>query len=221
MMNAWMRALNGGRQAVLLALLALTALMILPAYADITAGKEYQLLSPPQPVTTGDKIEVIEFFYYGCPYCNEALPRISKWLPTLPADVQYRRVPVVRPDKWAPLARTYYTLETLGKLDLHRHMFDSMHVDGLSLSDEKEMADWAQRNYIDRAKFMEIYHSADTEAKVKKAQEMTEAYNISRIPAFAVDGKYLTTSGLAGSLDAMLPTVDKLIAKARAERAKK
>jgi thiol:disulfide interchange protein DsbA len=100
-------------------------------------------------------------------------------------------------------------------------MFDSMHVDGLSLSDEKEMFDWAQRNYLDRKKFIEIYKSAETEAKVKHAQEMTESYGITRIPAFVVDGKYLTTSGLTGSLQTVLPAVDKLIAKARAERAAK
>lgn len=215
MTNAWTRGVKL-LLAASLGLLAATAVTAAAA-ADLT-GKEYQVLNPPQPVASGDKIEVIEFFYYGCPYCNEALPRIMKWQPNLPADVQYRRVPVVRPDKWAPLARTYYTLEALNMLKLHRHMFDSMHVDGLSLSDEKEMFDWALRNHMDRNKFIEIYKSPETEAKVKKAQEMTESYGITRIPAFVVDGKYLTTSGMTGSLETLLPTVDKLIDKARAER---
>jgi thiol:disulfide interchange protein DsbA len=210
---------NRGCKALLLALFGI--LMAMPAMAQLTPGKEYQVLNPSQPISTGDKIELIEFFYYGCPYCDEALPRILKWQPTLPPDVKYVRIPVVRPDKWAPLARTYYTLEAMDALHLHRHMFDSMHVDGLSLSDKKEMYDWAQRNHLDRQKFIDIYESAETTAKVAKAQEMTEKYNITRIPAFVIDGKYLTTSGLAGSLDALLPTVDKLIVKARDERAAK
>jgi thiol:disulfide interchange protein DsbA len=191
------------------------------ALAELTPGKEFQVLNPPQPISSGDKIEVIEFFYYGCPYCNEALPLITKWIPTLPADVQYRRVPVVRPDKWSPMARTYYTLEKLDKLSLHRHVFDSMHIDGLSLSDEKEMFDWARRNYIDRDKFAEIYKSDETTAKVAKAQQLTEQYGIARIPAFAIDGKYLTTSNMAGGLEHLLPTVDQLIVRARMERAAK
>jgi protein dithiol oxidoreductase (disulfide-forming) len=194
----------------------------LPATAQqLTAGKEYEVLNPPQPTSSGDKIEVIEFFYYGCPYCNEAYPRIQKWIPTLPADVQYRRVPVVRPDKWAPLARTFYTLEAMNMLELHHHVFDTLFVDNVALSDENEMFAWAERNHMDRKKFIEIYKSPETTAKVEKARQMTEAYGIARIPAFVVNGKYLTTSGQAGSLDVLLPTVDKLIVLARGERAKK
>jgi thiol:disulfide interchange protein DsbA len=199
----------------------LAASIALPASAQLTAGKEYQLLTPPQSTASGDKIEVIEFFYYGCPYCNEAYPLIQKWMPTLPADVQYRRIPVVRPDKWAPLARTFYTLEAMNMLELHHHVFDSLFLDNLSLSDEAAMFDWAERNHMDRKKFIEIYKSAETTAKVEKAKQMTETYGITRIPAFVVDGKYLTTSNQAGSLQLLLPTVDKLVVLARTEHAKK
>jgi thiol:disulfide interchange protein DsbA len=209
------------RKAILPLLALFAGCIAVPAHAELTAGKEFLVLAPAQPVESGDKIEVIEFFSYGCPYCNEALPLIAKWLPGLPADVHYRRVPVVRPDKWAPYARTYYTLEKLDKLKLHRHVFDTIHVDGLTLTDEKTMFDWAQRNYINRDKFIEIYKSPEIAAKVAKAEEMTESYTISRIPAFVIDGKYITTSGMAGGLDALLPTVDKLIERARAERSAK
>jgi thiol:disulfide interchange protein DsbA len=200
----------------------LACLIAAPAAGQLTAGKEYQVLDFPQPVATGDRIEVIEFFYYGCPYCNEALPLIVKWLPTLSADVQYRRVPVVRPDSWAPLARTYYALESLGRLGgLHRHVFDSIHIDGLALTDETAMFDWAQRNYIDRQKFIDVYRSADTSAKVAKALDLSDKYNITRIPAIAIDGKYVTTPGMAGGVNAVLLAVDQLISRARTERAAK
>ena len=208
-----------GLRLGLVVLMLLTGGLAGAVSAELTAGKEYAVLDPAQPVTTGDKIEVIEFFYYGCPYCYDALPHILKWKPTLPADVQYRMVPVVRPDKWAPLARTYYTLEAMDMLKLHHHVFDSLFMDNLSLSDEKEMFNWAERNHMDRQKFIEIYKSPETEAKVVKARELTEAYGITRTPSFVVDGKYLTTSSQAGSLDLVLPTVDKLIVKARNERA--
>lgn len=193
-----------------------------PAFAaDITAGKEYAALDPAHAVVTGDKIEVIEFFYYGCPYCYDALPHILKWKPTLPPDVQYRMVPVVGAEHGAALARTFYTLEKMDMLKLHHHVFDSVFMDNLTLSDEKEMFNWAERNHMDRQKFIEIYKSPETEAKVVKAREMTETYGITRTPSFVVDGKYLTTSSQAGSLELLLPTVDKLIVKARNERAAK
>jgi protein dithiol oxidoreductase (disulfide-forming) len=215
MKNTWKRLGN----AAIVVLILLAGGITAPAFGQMTAGKEYLVMSPPQPVSSGDKIEVIEFFYYGCPYCNEALPLILKWIPTLPPDVQYRRVPVVRPDKWAPLARTYYTLEAMDMLKLHHHVFDTLHIDNLGLSDEKTMFEWAAYNHMDKQKFTDIYKSPETTAKVEKAKQMTESYDILRIPAFVVDGKYLTTSTMAGGLDAMLPTVDKLIAKARSERA--
>lgn len=203
------------------ALLFLACALALPAFGQLTAGKEFLILDNPQPPANPAKIEVIEFFYYGCPYCNEALPLIVKWLPTLPADVQYRRVPVVRPDKWAPMARTYYTLEAIGQLHLHRHVFDTIHVDGLTLSDEKEMFSWAERNHIDRQKFIDTYRSAEVTAKVARAQELTELFLISGIPAFVIDGKYLTTSGRLTGMNQLVPTVDLLIARARVDRAAK
>jgi thiol:disulfide interchange protein DsbA len=218
MIETW----NRGCRALVACAALLACIVAAPASGQLTAGKEYQVLDFPQPVASGDRIEVIEFFYYGCPYCNEALPLIVKWLPSLPADVQYLRVPVVRPDSWGPLARTYYTLESLGRLDgLHRHVFDSIHIDGLALSDESAMFDWAQRNYVDRQKFIDVYNSAATAAKVAKALDLSDKYNISRIPAIAIDGKYVTTPGMAGGLNPMLLAIDQLIARARAERAAK
>ena len=217
MMNRFM----AGRNSLMVAMIFFAGMFTSPAFAQLIAGKEYLIVDMPQPPAITGKIEVIEFFYYGCPYCNDALPLITKWVATLPADVQYRRVPVVRPDKWAPMARTFYTLEELDYLSLHRHVFDTIHVDGLTLSDEKEMFAWAERNHMDRQKFIDTYKSAGVEAKVKKAQELTDAYNISRIPAFVINGKYLTTSGMAGSLNNLLPTVDKLVDRARTERAAK
>ena len=80
---------------------------------------------------------------------------------------------------------------------------------------------WSERNHMDKQKFIDTYRSADVDARVKRAQELTDIYNISRIPAFVVDGKYLTTSGMAGSVVLLAPTVDKLIEKARADRAAK
>src|SRR5512143_2816634 len=78
-------------------------------------GRQYLRLTTPQPVETGKKIEVLEFFSYGCPHCGDFEPMLQAWLKTAPADVQFRRVPVMFQDRWVPLGKEYYTLEALGE----------------------------------------------------------------------------------------------------------
>src|ERR1700710_588787 len=125
-----------------------------------------------QPIETGDKIEVIDFFFYGCQYCNELLPRLERWRKTIPADVVYRHIPVVRHDSWVPLAKTYFTLETMGEVDrLHTAVFRSYHVEDLYMSQEKVISEWAAKNGLDREKFMAIYRSDETRQKVERARK--------------------------------------------------
>src|SRR5438309_7337673 len=82
--------------------------------AEVTEGKDYARLKNAQPVETGKKIEVIEFFSYGCPHCNDLEPILDAWVAKLPPDVQFRRVPVMFQERWQALARIYYTLDAMG-----------------------------------------------------------------------------------------------------------
>src|SRR5262245_39729539 len=85
---------------------------------------EYRLIEPPQVPETGDKIEVVDFFWYGCPYCNQLLPFLEAWIKTKPSDVAVRRMPAVLKDSWAPHARIYYALELLNQAErLHARVF--------------------------------------------------------------------------------------------------
>jgi thiol:disulfide interchange protein DsbA len=179
---------------------------------------EYRLIDP-QPVETGERIEVIDFFWYGCPYCNQLLPQIEEWIKRKPADVGMRRIPVILRDNWAPHARIYYTLELLGEVDrLHAKVFYGYHVEELAMSKPDVMEQWAVKNGIDRRKWVDAYFSPETDAKMARAARATKAYTIEGTPSMVVDGRYLTSGSMAPSLKEMMPVVDELVKIARQKR---
>lgn len=183
------------------------------------ANNSYKPLASPQPVETGDKIEVVEFFWYGCPHCFELEPHLNKWTAKLSKDVEFRRIPAVPTERWLPTARIYYTLEALGRLDtLHEAVFDAIHVDRVNLNDEKTLGEWMVKKGVDRTKYAEAWKSFSVQSKTQRAIRQTQSYGIDGVPALVVDGKYLTSVSMTGSQEALLKTLDALIAKARVER---
>src|SRR6476620_7429308 len=118
--------------------------------ADLVEGKNYARLKVPQPVESGKKIEVIEFFSYGCPHCSDLEPYLQTWLKTAPADVQFRRVPVMFQDRWKALAKAYYTREAMGEdVRLSPEVFKAVHVTGTPLYQDKAFFDWAASKGLD------------------------------------------------------------------------
>ncbi len=189
----------------------------LPAAAQSKTDVDYREIAQ-QPVETGDKIEVIDFFFYGCQYCNDLLPRLERWSKTIPADVVYRHIPVVRHDSWVPLAKTYFTLEALGEVErLHPAVFHGYHVEDLYMSQEKVIAEWAGKHGLDQDKFMAIYRSDETRQKVERARKQTLEYDIQGTPTLVVDGRYLTDGSSAKTIDIL----DRMIRLARQQREKK
>ena len=184
-------------------------------------GKQFLRLTTPQPVETGKRIEVLEFFSYGCPHCGDFEPMLQGWLKTAPADVQFRRVPVMFQDRWVPLAKEYFTLEALGEdARLSPMLFSAIHKDGLPAWQEKAFFDWAQSKGVDRKKVEDMFNSFAIAGKVNRARSQAQAYNVQSVPLIIVDGKYLVSGEQVGSNAAMLPVIDALIVKARAERPK-
>ena len=197
----------------------LAALSLTAAAQSVDEGKEYLRLKNPQPVETGKKIEVIEFFSYGCPHCADLEPVLQGWIKTMPADVQMRRIPVMYQERWIPLAKVYYTLEALGEdKRLSPEVFSALHSRGMSLWQDKTFFDWAATQGIDRKKVEDMYNSFAISGKVNRARQAAEAYQIQSVPSFVVDGKYVTYK--VSSHRAIPSTLDALIAKARAERPK-
>jgi thiol:disulfide interchange protein DsbA len=197
----------------------LAALSMAAAAQSVEEGKEYLRLKSPQPVESGKKIEVIEFFSYGCPHCADLEPILQGWVKTMPADVQLRRIPVMYQERWIPLARIYYTLEALGEEKrLTPEVFSALHSRGVSLWQDKTFFDWAASQGLDRKKVEDMYSSFAMSGKINRARQAAEAYQIQSVPSFVVDGKFVTYK--VSSHRAIPPTLDALIAKARAERPK-
>jgi thiol:disulfide interchange protein DsbA len=207
-----------------LAFLAATVLSLsaLAAGPEAFEGHEYARLKSPQPVATGSKVEVLEFFWYRCPHCFQLEPGINAWLKTLPRDAQVRRVPAVFRDDWMPGAKLYYTLEQMDLLGrLHHKVFDAYHVENINLNDSAVLGGWIAKQGVDRKKFEGIYNSFSTQSKATQGAQLATAYAISGVPAFIIDGKYTTSVSMAGSQARLFEVLDQLIVKARAERSSK
>ena len=195
------------------------ALLAGAASAQIQPGREFQRVEPRHPVAADARIEVIEFFYYGCPVCYETQPFLSRWLGTAPEYVAIRRVPALSTEAWEPFAKLFYALETLGQVGrLHWPVYDHFHFEDVKLNDEKIMVDWVARNGVDRQKFVEAYGSPGVAAKVAQARELLKAYDVRAVPTFIVDGKFLTSARLAGGTEQVIQVVDSLVKLAREER---
>ncbi|MHB8494013.1 MAG: thiol:disulfide interchange protein DsbA/DsbL [Casimicrobiaceae bacterium] len=218
-----MTAMRRSRR-VALAMLAAVAAMTFAGgsvAASLVEGKNYTRLSNPQPVDTGKKIEVIEFFSYGCPHCAALEPFLDAWRAKLPPDVAFRRVPVMFHDQWVHLARIYYTLDAMGdEAKVSPEVFKAIHVDGIALWDDTKFFDWAASKGLDRKKVEGIFTSFTVDSKMKRAMQLGKDYAIDSVPTVIVDGKYMTSSAMVGTHAALPGAIDELIAKARAERTK-
>jgi thiol:disulfide interchange protein DsbA len=182
---------------------------------------EYRLIAP-QPAETGGRIEVIDFFWYGCPYCNELQPAFDEWVKRKPADVIVRRIPAVLRDTWAPHARIYYTLELLGEAErLHSQVYRSYHVEELHMSKPDVMEQWAVRNGIDRRRWVDAYFSPEVDARIARAAQATKRYDVQGTPSVVVDGQFLTSSSMTSTVRGILAVVDDLIRLARQKRGEK
>jgi len=201
---------------------AIVAMMLAATVrADLVEGKEYSRMKVPHAVESGKKIEVIEFFSYGCPHCNDLEPYLQTWVKTIPPDVQFRRVPVMFQDRWKPLAKVYYTLEAMGEdMRLSPEVFKAVHVTGTPLYQDKAFFDWAASKGLDRAKVVETYNSFGVDSKLKRAMVVAQEYNVQAVPTVVVDGKFVTLSDRIGGHAAMPAAIDALVAKARTERPK-
>jgi protein dithiol oxidoreductase (disulfide-forming) len=195
------------------------ALLALSASGQLQPGREYQRIDPPHAAAAGGRIQVIEFFYYGCPVCYETEPGLSRWLATAPDDVAIRRVPALSSEAWEPYAKLYYTLEVLGQVErLHWPVYDNIHFEDVKLNDEKTMADWAARNGIERGQFVRTYASQPVADRVTQARELLKAYGVRAVPTFIVDGRFLTSVRLAGGTGQVVQVLDQLVRLARQER---
>lgn len=188
---------------------------------ELKQGRDYAVLNPAQPTDAKGKIEVTEFFWYGCSHCFELEPLMQKWSKSKPADVVFQRIPALFPgNKWLPEAKLYYTLEALGLVEqLHQQVFDAIHVDRVRMSDEKTMLAWIERKGVDRKKFEDTYRSFAIQSRAQRSMQLSQAHGLDGVPALIVQGKYKALS--SGSYGELMANLDKLVAKVRAEQGRK
>lgn len=189
--------------------------------AQARAGFEYQII-PQQPVATGPRIEVVEFFWYGCPFCNQLQGPLEAWLKRKPDDVELRRIPAIFRESWVAHARLFYTLESLGEIErLHQAVYRTIHAEREDLTSAESSAAWAARHGIDRARWLAAYNARETDAKVEQSRTYTRAYAIRGTPSLVVDGLYVTSTGMSESVPGVITILDGLIGLARERRAGK
>jgi protein dithiol oxidoreductase (disulfide-forming) len=176
-------------------------------------GTHYVRLGTLAPVNApAGKIEVIEFFWYGCPHCNAFEPTLEAWQKKLPADVAFRRVPVAFREAYTPHQQIFYSLEAMGKVEaMHRRVFYAIHNDRQRLEKPEEIAAFMEKNGIDKAQFLEVYNSFSVQTKAKQATRLAEAYKIDGVPAMGINGRFFTSGTLAGSMEKALQVTEHLI----------
>jgi len=182
-------------------------------------GTGYRVLRSPQPAPAS-RIEVLEFFYFGCPFCRELESTLAHWTASLPQDVSFGRRPVIGRDSWEPLARLHSALEAIGESRrLHARVYDAVQIERLTLGEPEVAADWVERQGGDPARLRAAWRSREVDARVAQARLDTDAYDIQATPSLVVDGRWLTSSGLTRGVSGVLPVADRLVAYARAHRA--
>jgi thiol:disulfide interchange protein DsbA len=185
-------------------------------------GVHYVRLRTPVATHAGaGQFELIDFFWYGCPHCNAFEPALLDYIRTLPADVVMHRVPVAfKAEPFVAHQKLYYALDSMGLVDsMHRRVFHAIHQERMLLDKEADIAAFVAREGIDAARFMEAYKSFGTQAKLRQADQLVDAYQIDGVPAIGVHGRYYTSGTLAGSNEQSLQVADWLLQGLRRQSA--
>ena len=202
------------RRRTVTSLSAALALAAAPALRAQAAP--YTTLRAALPVESPDKIEIAEFFWYGCIHCYNLEPALEAWVPKLPADAYFRRIPAVFNERWAIDAAIFYAFDSMGVLGkLHRPFFDAIHKDRLKTDDPAALNEWLGRNGVDPKKFEAAIKSFGVQSKVKRAAQVTAGARIDGTPSLMVQGRYTISTEQGGSHDGMLANAVRLIPVAR------
>jgi len=175
-------------------------------------GVQYEAVTPPQPTSTKDKVEVVEMFWYGCPHCYRLEPLVEKWLKKIPKNAEFVRIPAIFRPQWELHARVYYTAEILGVLDkTHRAFFDAIHGERKQMASEEEIMKFFEGVGVKNEEFKRVFKSFAVEAKVRRAKDMSVRYGIKGVPTVIVNGKYRTGAQLAGGQNNVFKVVNFLV----------
>ncbi|VAW89674.1 Periplasmic thiol:disulfide interchange protein DsbA [hydrothermal vent metagenome] len=177
---------------------------------------DYERIDQPQPTKSKNKIEVIEFFWYGCPHCNNFDPYLQRWKKGLASDVEVVLIPAIFRPEWEIHARAFYTAQVLKVLDkIHPAMFNAIHDRGVPMSNEAQIMKLFIDNGVSERNFKRIFNSFAVESKVRKAKTVHTNYGVRSVPNMVINGTYRTNAGLAGNNVNVLKVADYLISQER------
>ena len=202
--------MNKNRRTLIAAMAAVMAPLSLRAQQD--TGPGYTALQTALPVEFPGKVEVAEFFWYGCIHCYNLEPALEAWVPKLPADAYFRCLPAVFSERWAHDAAIYYAFEALGVVEkLHRPFFDAIHRDRLKTDNPAALGEWLTKNGLDPRKFEATMKSFGVQSKLKRAAQLTTASRIDGTPALMIQGRYTISADQGRSPEGMLASAVRLI----------
>jgi protein dithiol oxidoreductase (disulfide-forming) len=200
-------------------LLSLASVVAMAQGRPIEEGFDYRSLPVAQVVEQKGKVEVLEFFWYGCPHCHDFEPELSAWIKRQSKDVVVRKIPVAFRDDLLIHSQLFYALESLGRSDLHAKVMDAMHVSKKKLLSEAEITDWVGSQGVDVQAFLKAFKSFTVTSKARAGNQIAQTYRIDGVPTVAIQGKYITSPSIAGGSKARaIQVMDHLVEKARKEK---
>ena len=180
-------------------------------------GKHYKRIDQPKTIDS-DKVEVLEFFWYGCPHCYSFEPYVNKWKQNKPQNVEFVRVPATFQPLWVLHARAYYALQMLDAGEkTHLKFFSEIHNKKNYMKTIDALTVFVQEHGVERSEFIDAMNSFTVETQVRKATKLVTDYKLNGVPAVAVNGRYLVSASMAGSYDNMIKIMSYLIEKETAK----
>lgn len=184
-------------------------------------GTNFDAVAQPIPTDNTAKIEVMEIFWYGCIHCYQMEAPLSAWVKKLPADVYFKRMPALPNASWAPMAKAFYAMETLGVAEkLHTPLFEAVHKSkNLNPADEKAVIAWVtQQSKMDKAKVEGAFKSFTINTNLNRAAQVFRASGATGVPSLVIDGKYITSSTMNGGNEQALKVADYIIENVRKDK---
>lgn len=185
-------------------------------------GEQFDAVAQIIPTDAPAKIEVLEIFWYGCIHCYQMETPLNAWVKKLPKDVYFKRMPGLPNASWAPMAKAFYAMETLGVAEkLHTPLFEAIHKQKtLNPTDEKAAIEWVtQKSGMDKLKVEQAFKSFTINTNLNRAAQTFRASGATGVPSLVIDGKYITSSTMAGGNEAALKTADYIIDNVRKDKA--
>ena len=202
------------------ALTAIAAVATLSTYANFEEGKDYLVVPIPQEAPPSEKIEVVEFFSYGCIHCYRFEPALQAWLANIPEDVEFRREHVLFQQSWVPLARAFYIAEDKDILaKVHTPLFEAIHKHRVNMADISNLrALFVNKADVEFEQFDEAFNSFEIHNKLRASITKMRAASINAVPTMVVDGRFVVTTDSARGAQRIVKVVDFLVSKVREER---